>query len=209
MAGNGDDLDLHVTWDGAKTFQTVSLPAPKETGAAVYSTSDVPMFENNKRGFVLVTFTGGHQSAAMLFATNDGGRSWKPDRILTNLEEAALGERVPFTLADSTWITARITDHKPALSALGPSARLRATVDAASRQSGYFLVDQLSFASATLGWIVVDGDLLSTTDGGGTWTDITPGRKATQLRKSLSPRGSMPVYPLHPLKPIYPRGHFL
>lgn len=201
MAGGGDDEDLHVTWDGAKTWQTVALPAPKEIDPSIYPTSDVPVFEDNKHGFVAVTYTGGHQSAAVLFATNDGGRSWTPDRILTNLEEAAPGERLPSAVADSTWITARITNRKPTVSAIGPGARLHATLDPASLQSGYFSVDQLSFGSATQGWIVVgDGDLLSTTDGGATWTDITPGRKSeallpqhTEARHSMSVIAAKPA----------------
>ena len=83
MVGGEHDDDLHVTRDGAKSWQTISLPAPKEISPAKFSTADVPVFEDSKHGFVAVTYAGGHQSAAVLFATDDGGRSWKPDRVLS------------------------------------------------------------------------------------------------------------------------------
>ena len=51
---------------------------------------------------------------------------------------------------------------------------MRATIDPASHLSGYFGTNQLSFVTPSQGWILVDAELLSTTDGGATWTDITP-----------------------------------
>ncbi len=35
-------------------------------------------------------------------------------------------------------------------------------------------VSQMSFATASQGWVVNGVKLLSTNDGGATWTDITP-----------------------------------
>ena len=93
MAGGEHDEDLYVTRDGAKSWQTISLPAPKELSSAKFSTADVPVFEDSKHGFVAVTYTEGHQSGAVLFTTDDGGRSWKPDRILSGLEETSEGHR--------------------------------------------------------------------------------------------------------------------
>ena len=52
---------------------------------------------------------------------------------------------------------------------------MRATIDPASHSSGYFGTDQLSFVTPSQGWVLVDAaELLSTGDGGATWTDITP-----------------------------------
>lgn len=97
----------------------------------------------------------------MLFATSDGGRTWKPDRILANLEEEQQGRVVPSTVADSIWITARVTDRGVALTKLGPGARGRADIkDPKWQSSGYFLADQLSFVTPKQGWVIVgDGDL--------------------------------------------------
>jgi photosystem II stability/assembly factor-like uncharacterized protein len=175
IAGGEHDDDLHVTRDGAKIWQTISLPAPEEPALAKFHTADVPVFEDSKHGFIAVTYTGGHQSAAVLFATDDGGRSWRPDRILSNLEETSDGNRVQSTVVGDIWLIAKVADHRPILTALRAGARMRATIDPASHLSGYFGTDQPSFVTPSQGWILVDhAQLLSTTDGGATWTDITP-----------------------------------
>ena len=72
------------------------------------------------------------------------------------------------------WLIAKVSDHRPILTALRAGARMRATIDPASHSSGYFGVDQMSFVTPSQGWVLVDAELLSTTDGGATWTDITP-----------------------------------
>ncbi len=170
--------ELYVTRDGAKSWQKVSLPAPKEIHPAIYPSADVPVFEDNKHGFVAVTYSGGYgnKSAAVLFATQDGGRTWKPDRILANLEEGSVGDRVPSTVVNSTWITVRVSAHRPSLTALSAGGRVRANIDAVSHRSGYFQVQQLSFVSPTQGWLLdITSNLLSTTDGGVTWSTLLPG----------------------------------
>jgi photosystem II stability/assembly factor-like uncharacterized protein len=175
MVGGEHDEDLHVTRDGAKSWQTISLPAPKEPSLAKFHTADVPVFEDSKHGFVAVTYTGGRQSAAVLFATDNGGRSWKQDRVLSNLEETSEGHRVQSAVVGDTWLIAKVSDHRPTLTALRASARMRATIDPASHSSGYFGANQMSFVAPTRGWVLVDvGELFSTTDGGATWTDVTP-----------------------------------
>jgi photosystem II stability/assembly factor-like uncharacterized protein len=175
MVGDGNDFDLYVTRDGAKTWQKVSLPAPKEIQPTIYPTSDVPVFEDNKRGFVAVTYSGGDRSAAVLFATEDGGLTWKPDRMLTNMEPMGLGHRVPSAVVNSSWLVAKVSDHQPTMTVVGAGAKVRAD-DPVPLHSGYFRASQLTFASPSEGWVVVgNGDLLSTTDGGATWKEITPG----------------------------------
>jgi hypothetical protein len=51
---------------------------------------------------------------------------------------------------------------------------MRATLDPTSHSSGYFGVDQISFITPRQDWVLVEAKLLSTTDGGATWNDITP-----------------------------------
>jgi photosystem II stability/assembly factor-like uncharacterized protein len=109
-----------------------------------------------------------------LFATEDGGVTWKPDRILTGLQQAQQGARVHSVVVDSTWIAGRAPRRGlPQLSKLGPGASATDSTMPAPEASG---VSQMSFATASQGWVVtVYGKLLSTNDGGATWTDITPG----------------------------------
>jgi len=40
----------------------------------------------------------------VLFATEDGGVTWKPDRILTGLHDASQESTVHSVVVDSTWI---------------------------------------------------------------------------------------------------------
>ncbi len=177
MVGDGEDEELQVTRDGGKSWQTVSLPAPKEIYPATDPTADVPVFEDDEHGFVAVTYSGGSgsPSAAVLFATSDGGRTWNPDRILANLEEQSLGHSIPSAVVDSAWITA-IENRQPILTVLRSGGRMRASIDPGSNYSGYFKAIQLSFATPTQGWVTVgDGYLMSTTDGGNSWTELLPG----------------------------------
>ncbi len=174
MVGGEHDDDLHVTRDGAKSWQTISLPAPKEISPAKFHTADVPVVEDSQHGFVAVTYTGGHQSSAVLFATDDGGRSWKQDRVLSNLEGTSDCHRVQSAIVGDIWLIAKVSDHRPTITALRAGARMRATPDPTSHSSGYFEVDQISFVTPSQGWVLIDAELLSTSDGGATWTDITP-----------------------------------
>ena len=109
----------------------------------------------------------------MLFATADGGVTWKPDRVLTGLQEHSEGEKVESAVADSTWITARVPKNGlPQLTKLGPGASVTDTTMPAPEESG---VSQMSFATPSQGRVVTnESKLLSTNDGGATWTDITP-----------------------------------
>ena len=189
LVGNGQENDLHVTRDGAKSWQTVSFPAPKEIYPTINSFADVPMFMDKRHGFVSVTYSGPHDasSAVVLFASGDDGRTWKPDRILTNLES---GFELASTVVDSNWITARVSAYQPSLTVLRAGARVRASNARWSNNTGYSQILQLSFVTPIQGWVIQDsghegaalmrvgdGDLLSTIDGGATWTNITPGPK--------------------------------
>jgi photosystem II stability/assembly factor-like uncharacterized protein len=191
MVGGGGNEELYVTRDGAKTWQTVELEPPEETeqmqqykarlqsfersfhpsgrGTPRYSSGasyDLPTFKDLKHGYVSVTYPG----VTVLFATDDGGVTWRPDRVL---EGRPAG---PSALVDSTWIVARVPRNgMPELRKLGPGASARDSTPPAPEVSGIF---KMSFAASSQGWVVTNYfKLLSTNDGGATWTDITPGRK--------------------------------
>ena len=154
MVGGEHDDDLHVTRDGAKSWQTISMPAPKELSPAKFANADVPVFEDSKHGFVAVTYTGGRQSAAVLFVTDDGGRSWKQDRVLSNLEETSEGHEVKSAVVGDIWLIAKVSNHRPILTALRAGARMQATIDPASHLSGYFGANQMSFVTPTQGSVL-------------------------------------------------------
>ena len=80
-------------------------------------------------------------------------------------------------IADSTWITGRAPGKSmPRLTKLGPGAKVTDTTMPAPEVSG---VSGMSFIAPNDGWVFTfQGQLLSTNDGGASWTDITPGRLA-------------------------------
>jgi photosystem II stability/assembly factor-like uncharacterized protein len=178
MVGGGGSNELYVSRNGAKRFERVRLATPAEISPADSAAFGLPTFENSVHGFLPVTYSGGERvkSATVLFVTDDGGRTWKPDRILKNLEDAAGAGAMPSAVVNSSWITVAVSKHRPSLTRLDAGARHDASIDSASGRSGYFQVFHISFVAPTKGWVVVgDGELLSTSDGGAAWTDITPG----------------------------------
>ncbi|MGB3550561.1 MAG: hypothetical protein WA993_07720, partial [Candidatus Binatus sp.] len=200
MVAGGDRL--YVTRDGAKTWQRVELESPvktdlmreydrnaeqfdrsfyqklppaalkfaaKEPQHRFYAAYDLPTFQDPKHGHVCVTYPG----VVVLFATNDGGVTWKPDRVLAGMHGQQTGWKAASAVADSTWITGSIPKHgMPQLRKLGPEDH--SETDTAGLED--FEITRMSFATASQGWVVTNYlKLLATNDGGATWTDITPG----------------------------------
>jgi len=122
-----------------------------------------------------VIFSGraGVMSALVLFTTDNGGRTWRADRVLPALGEV---RAFPTTVADETLIAGRITDRSLTLIRDARGGTVRATAKIAPERSA---VTALSFVDSTDGWALVQYNgtmtsLLSTSDGGNTWTDVTP-----------------------------------
>ncbi|MGH9615594.1 MAG: glycoside hydrolase domain-containing protein [Acidobacteriaceae bacterium] len=170
---------MYSTHDEGNTFQKVDLTAQTELGSVNNPTYDLPIFEDSHHGFERVTYSGGNgsKSVAVLFVTTDSGRTWKVDAILSNLPESSMGQTVVSTVADNTWIipfTPR--GAQPKLLQLNPYDKAAAAGDLSS---GYFGGHRITFATPTEGWLTSNRRLLSTTDGGATWTEITPGKHPT------------------------------
>jgi photosystem II stability/assembly factor-like uncharacterized protein len=178
MLGTSDSggQELFVTHDGTKSWNEVSVDIPKEVlpaTSAVYC--GLPTFEDSKHGLLQVSYSGGVgvKSATVLFATDDGGRTWKLDRMVTQ-EYDSQGYGRP-TVVDSAWVFVAVLDHHPTLRMVGAGEKIDASATGAA-VSHHSMAGQLSFATPTEGWIIVgDGELRSTTDGGATWTTLTPG----------------------------------
>jgi photosystem II stability/assembly factor-like uncharacterized protein len=183
LVGGPADAELYITRDGTKTWQRLSLPTPPSIGAFTWTAYDLPIFLDEKHAFVAVTYAAQFKkSAAVLFATSDGGITWRADRILTNLPETTGGKKVASTIADSTWIIAFESSNAggvspPMLLSLRSGESVRASDDIALHYS--FAWPSLSFITPIRGWIVsMRAGLLLTDDGGRTWQ--RPGR--TNLR---------------------------
>jgi photosystem II stability/assembly factor-like uncharacterized protein len=205
LVGGGDLEALHVTRDGARTWQQVELDSPVKTeqmqkadrnlkqfwdsfqraippAAAqlaakrpeheTYAAYDLPTFSDPRHGYICVTYPG----VTVLFATDDGGVTWRPDRVLTGLQEQDQGDTMASAVVNSAWITARVPKNGvPQLRALGAGAHAVASTAPGPED---FRVSGISFATPRQGWVLtVYNKLLSTNDGGASWTDITPGKK--------------------------------
>jgi photosystem II stability/assembly factor-like uncharacterized protein len=108
LAGGPQDTELWVTHDASKSWQQLSLRAPPTALPASFPTYGEPICETGKRGFLPVTYSGpdGSRSALVLFATDDGARVWRADRVLPHLDETSLGQRVPSTVVGAALIAA-------------------------------------------------------------------------------------------------------
>jgi photosystem II stability/assembly factor-like uncharacterized protein len=99
---------LSVTRDGANSWQTVTLEAPKEIASANCSVMDLPTFEDARHGFLHVNCLTGEppesKLAMVLFATEDGGRTWRKNRMITNLDDDAREQYGLSIVVGSDWI---------------------------------------------------------------------------------------------------------
>jgi photosystem II stability/assembly factor-like uncharacterized protein len=173
VAGGPDDQHLYVTHDAAKSWHEVALKPPPEVPATHVPTYNVPAFSDSKHGSLTVTYSGPDRSASALvmFTTDDAGKTWKPDRVLLNLEETSPGMTVPSTAVGSTLIAAIKSGAKVTLTIVGPGNDVK-RID----MHGFRQPPTLSFADASHGWASTANGLFSTIDGGVSWTEITPTR---------------------------------
>ena len=204
--------ELYVTHDGGATWQNVSVETPKKVysseDASTYSPPSViyelPTFVDGKRGLLPVTYTavtgigssGSYSDHAVLFVTDDGGHTWRPDRMV--FSEG--GRNAPgcnpctvySTVKGSTWIVANHQSQSiPSLSTVNPGAEVNISpapnsVDNRNENGAFWEAIaprlQLDLVTPSSGWIVWNGQLLGTTNLGGSWTQITPVLNETALR---------------------------
>src|SRR6266849_4647434 len=198
-----------VTQDGAKSWHALSLEAPPELPRPVRPNYALPTFDDRKRGFLLVSYLGPETPTLtlVLFGSDDGGQTWKPNRVLPGL--AANGFMAPSTVSQSYLITAAVSDHKLTLTTVAPGHKTSATGTASNTSAdvGNFPyasgVDELSFVDSERGWVLNRestcgpntgcGTLLATTDGGRTWAEVTPGPKRIHLPEVKAPSPIPPV----------------
>jgi len=167
----GPDHSLFVSDDAADTVQEVSLTNPPGIPHDLFPLYSLPVFMNEHSGYEVVNYRGplGSKSAAALFATRDGGHTWNPDRVLSNLDE---GSRVESTVTEGTWIIPLASrGGQPSLVRLHPKEQPAAPVDEHSGKPGGC---RPSFVNPDEGWLSCQGILFSTADSGTTWTVITP-----------------------------------
>ncbi len=176
MAGGGGGQFLYSTHDGGETWSRVRLEPPAQTGSVIFggphsATYGLPVFSDPSHGAVVVLFHGLGSRAASLFTTNDGGRAWRPVGSLANLPPVGSLPAVAGSRMAAGWISHRTNI---ALTVVGPGGHAKKTVGAIRVRDHWIpAVTALSFRDAETGWALA-GSLYATTDGGATWTDVTP-----------------------------------
>ena len=183
-----DHRKLFATRDSGTSWQLVSLPTPSQAQRATHATYQLPTFAGPKNGVLALAHYGPDSKSAMvLFATTDGGQTWRVDRVLLNLPDVSPDAPFPNTLVDSTWIVAATPPHNGelTLTKVGPGGAITkvngafAGMQYLGTPSNTGGISALSFKSATSGWATVAccgtrTNFLSTIDGGATWINITP-----------------------------------
>jgi photosystem II stability/assembly factor-like uncharacterized protein len=170
----GMDDKLFVSHDGAETVTEVDIPFPEGVSEDdYYPTYSLPQFTDRFHGSEKVLYSAGaEKSTVVLFATSDGGQTWKPDRSLTDLPEITAGSMIGSTVVGSEWIIPLASKQQPdGILRLHSGERVPL---GSQRGGGDILACSASFSTPEVGWTNCSGSLSSTVDGGAHWTVITP-----------------------------------
>ena len=197
---DGTPNSLFVTRDGTKNWQELSAQPITNLGdvkewhemllrpggvldaeGADCEVHRLPMFQDAVHGFLeedcAVDVSMGDLDSmhtTVLFATNDAGRTWKPNRTLTNF----VGQCNSSTMVGASWIAPVMKAGHIALVRVAAGSTVDAGAENGSISRYSLCQTSLSFVSLTRGWMLLTdkGTLRSTVDGGRTWTTLTPGR---------------------------------
>jgi Domain of unknown function (DUF1906) len=177
IAGGPGGQKLFVTHDGAHTWQPVTVPVPSELFSSTGLTFDLPVFDSSSHGFLAVTVARqkGLGSALTLYETKDGGKSWVRNRVHSDVGRST---SVPNTVVNANLITGMMsgkTSIKLANVQEGDNIRM---VKGAIPSTPSGLADgqlgEPSFVDSTNGWIREGDRIFSTSNGGTSWSEITP-----------------------------------
>jgi hypothetical protein len=117
------------------------------------------------------------KTTTVLFVTDDSGRSWRSDRMVTSSQGSKRYRKS--AMIGSDWIFIAVHEHRPVLEHVSADKKFVARDAVGVEKQDYKQPWDVSFVTARDGWVTIgDGELFSTSDGGSTWTDITPGPKS-------------------------------
>jgi len=173
LAG-GPDRELYVTHNSGDSWQKVELAHPTHIAKDLSAVYDLPVFTDSARGFLPVTYVGLMSSVSplILFESNDGGRSWSVSAALKELPEIYSWDPFPSAVVKGEVLTATV-GHGNVINLLAtgkvPSSSTTATIPFKAQ-----IVTGLSFADDDHGWVSLGTRLITTTEHGGSWTEVSP-----------------------------------
>ena len=178
VSGGAGGTDLYGTQDGGLSWQPISLSGPSGT---VYG----PTFTTPTDGLVTVTTSTGNATTAHIYRTTDGGATWTETDTVS--EAAGAGGPTPVATVDGGWLAAigpggafarKAPGGSPSpFSASGLPSRDLAQVASLDfndgSENGLAVVNGGTCEGYKVGCIQF-GALYSTSDGGSTWSQLTP-----------------------------------
>jgi photosystem II stability/assembly factor-like uncharacterized protein len=173
LSGGPANTEFYVTHDGSTSWQRISLNAAQAVPPD-FATYGAPAC-NGQHGSLPVTYSGpeGTHSDLILYETENAGHEFQPDRVLRDLEETAPGQEITTALGDSQLITLSVADKFILRLTAVPKSGNQLT-EISQVGGAPFSIVSASFSDVSRGWVLTSFGLLSTSDGGVTWSDVTP-----------------------------------
>lgn len=170
----GPDLELYVTHDAGSSWRSVQLGLPKGVAPDLSPVYNLPVFENDKAGHLSVAYESNTtpNTTVALFRTLDGGNTWLSTAALSELPNAQPWVAYPAAVVGEELLVPTLSKNRLTLSRSREGAG--AVFQSAKVSVRASSVDGLSFAARDRGWVLATYWILSTRDGGITWTDVTP-----------------------------------
>jgi photosystem II stability/assembly factor-like uncharacterized protein len=170
----GPDVELYESHNSGNTWQPVQLANPPGVSSDLSPVYGLPVFMNNNTGYlsanyVSITSTG---TPVALLKTDDGGKTWRPITVTPPVPSTYNWGPYPCALVDGELVTATLSAGRVNLMHGAPGRALSERLSAIPVHAS--ILDQLSFVNSERGWVLTDYWILSTSDGGVTWTDVTP-----------------------------------
>lgn len=150
---------LYATHDGGTHWQVQNLPVPRgltaQGGSAI---SQPPLFADPHDGVLPVEFLAHLAQVAVFYRTTDGGRNWTPTTPVHGSVYSVIN-------ASDIFVTDGVRIYRSV-----DGGRQWTTVEPNRSLQGATALD---FVSLSDGWAIAHGQLLRTSDGGSTWTNLS------------------------------------
>jgi photosystem II stability/assembly factor-like uncharacterized protein len=195
VAGGPASDKLYRTVDGGRTWQSQELEKT-EAGVPGSRLMGLPSFANEREGLLPVTLSSATEPAFAVYATQDGGESWRLETYIALEPGSQPGSPLPFSAVGNRRWWAGTPDASRLYTARAPSEQA-AILSPAGLPEGVVALD---FATDQAGWALVqegscqgykapagqdappgaepfrctlDTSLMMTTDGGITWGEVS------------------------------------